>query len=253
MAVAFYVYNELENAVLTPSTENASFPVSNLKDDRRTKTFRTNTNSDSLVIDMGSFKPIDTFCMVDHSFNGFNIATLTLQLNSTNSWGSPAVSIPITIDYEFGIAIHEFSSTQTYRYARLVMTSTSGFCELSKVFLGMKSTYTDVDFSYPLNFQINDLSTISKNRYGQKFIDEIGTQRIIKAKIDYIQRDNIDDFLDWLMIISNTRPFFINFNNGQMALNINRFNGYYYLSGEPSLSLESGNFWSLSLTLEEAN
>lgn len=251
--IRFYVYNEIENGVLTASSENASFPLENLKDGRRTKVYRSNSNSDHIILDMGGFKPIDSFCMVDHTLHGFNLASLTLELNSTNNWTSPALSIPITIDYENGIALYEFATPVSYRYARLVMTSTSGYCELSKVFIGLRSTYAEVDFSYPLNFQINDLSTVTKNRYGQRFIDEVATQRVIKAKIDYIPKANIDDFLDWLGIVSNTRPFFINFDNGQMANNVNRFNGYYYLGSEPSLTLTTGNYWSLDLTLEEAN
>jgi hypothetical protein len=253
MTIRFYVYNEFENGVLSASSENATFPLSNLKDDRRTKVYRSITNSDSMVLDMGSIKPIDSFCMVSHTFSGFNLSSLTLELNNVNTWTSPPVSIPITIDYVNGIALYEFNATVNYRYARLVLSSTSGFCELSKCFLGLRSVYADVDFSYPLNFQVNNLSTVVKNRYGQRFIDEIGTQRIIKAKIDYVPRESIDSFMDWLNLVSNTKPFFINFDNGQLAVDVNRFNGFYYLSTEPTLNLTSGNFWSLDLTLEEAN
>ncbi len=253
MTIRFYVYNEFDNGVLSSSTENASFPLENLKDVRRTKVYRSNTNSDTAILDMGGFKPIDSFVMVDHTFNGFNLSSLTLEFNSTNVWTSPALTVPITIDYVNGIALHEFLTPITYRYCRLVMNSTSGFCELSQVFLGLRSTYDYVDFSYPLAFQVNNLAVTTKNRYGQRFIDEIGTQRVIRAKIDYIPRDSIDDFMDWLNVVSNTRPFFINFDNGQLAQNTNRFNGYYYLTSEPTLNLTSGNFWSVDLTLEEAN
>lgn len=251
--IKFYVYNEIDNGVLTASTENATFPLSNLKDPRRTKTYRSNTNSDSVVLDMGGFKPIDSFFMVDHTFNGFNLATLTLEFNSTNVWTSPALSIPITIDYINGVALYDFPTPVTYRFCRFVMSSVSGFCELPKLFLGLRSTYSFVDFSYPLNFQINDLSTVTKNRYGQKFIDEVGTQRNIRANIDYIPKDDIDDFLEWLTVVSITKPFFINFDNGQMSTDINKFNGYYFLNGEPSLQFNSGLYWNLSMNLEEAN
>ena len=251
--VQFYIYNEVENSVLTASSENASFPLENLKDDRRTKVYRSLSNTDSIVLDMGGFRPIDSFMLVDHTLHGFNLSTLTLELNSVNNWVSPIVSVPVSIDYDNGIAKYQFTTPITCRYARLVMTSTTGFCELSKFFLGAKTSYDYVDFSYPLNFKLDNLSIVSKNRYGQKFIDEIATQRVLKAGIDYIPKDNIDDVLNWLGLVSNTRPFFINFENGQLSNDLNKFNGYYYLASEPALNFTSGNFWSLDLTLEEAN
>lgn len=254
MTTKFYIYNEVDSATITATSQNLQFPIANLKDDRRTKVFRTNNPSDIILFDFGGFKPIDSFCMVGHTVNGFTLTGLTIQFNNTNVWTSPPVSIVVPIDYENNIAIHQFATSSPWRYARMVMTSTAlGYCEVPKVFIGLSSSYPETDFSYPLQYQVNNLSTITKNRFGQKFIDEIATQKIIKGKIDYIPRENIDDFINFLSLISKTKPFFINFDNGQMSLDINKFNGYYYLADEPTLNLVSGNFWSLDMTLEEAN
>ena len=252
MSASFLIYNEVENSVFTASSENASFPLSNLTDSRRTKSYRSTSNSDWVVVDLGSFKPVDSFFIVDNPLSGFSLTTLTLEFNSVNNWSSPALSIPITLDYKHGVGHHFFNTPVTYRYMRIVMTSTSGYCELSKFFIGLKSQYTNSDFSYPLNYLENNLAVVSKNRYGQRFIDEVNTQKNISARIDYVPRDDIDDVLDWLSYVSITRPFYVYFDNGQMATEVNRFNGYYYLVNEPKLQLSTGNYWSLDLSLEEA-
>jgi hypothetical protein len=253
MSVSFLIYNEIDNAIISASSENYTFPLSNLQDDRRTKVFRSNSNSDSVLIDLGTFREIDSFFIVDHPMNGFSLTSLTLELNSVNNWVSPPVSIPITLDYKHGVGSYFFTAPVTYRYARLVMTSTSGYCELSKVFLGLKNNYANSDFSYPLNFNENNLAVITKNRYGQKFIDEINTQKSLKAKIDYVPKEDIDDMLDWLEYVSITRPFFISFcEDAQFSNEPNRLNGYYYLASEPNIQLSTGNFWSFDINLEEA-
>ncbi len=252
MSASFLIYNEVENGVLSASSENASFPLTNLVDARRTKSFRSTSNSDWVLLDLGSFRPMDSFFIVDHPLNGFSLTTLTLEFNSVNNWTSPALSIPITLDYKHGVGHHFFSTPVTYRYVRLVMTSTSGYCEIPKFFIGLKSQYAYSDFSYPLNYLENNLAVITKNRYGQRFIDEINTQKNISSRIDYVPKEDIDDILDWLSYVSITRPFYIYFDNGQLANELNRFHGYFYLTSEPKLQLSSGNYWSLDLSLEEA-
>lgn len=251
MTVAFYVYNEVENSTITASSENASFPLSNLTDHRRTKTFRSLTNSDSVLFDLGSIRPIDSIFVVDHSLNGFNLSSITAEFNNTNNWISPPLSVVVPIDYKNGKALIEFPQVN-YRYVRLVLTSTTGFCELAKLFIGAKNQYASTDFSYPLDYSVDDLAIITKNRYGQKFIDEVSSQKIISGRMDYIPQVDIDDILDWLEFISVTRPMFISFSNALIANDVFRFSGYYFLKSEPKLQLTGGNFWSLTLTLEEA-
>jgi hypothetical protein len=50
---------------------------------------------------------------------------------------------------------------------------------------------------------------------------------------------------------SSTLPLWIIFPEGNITLDNNRLNGYYYLTGEPALSFDRGNFWSVNLSFEE--
>lgn len=251
MGTKFYIYNELENGTLSASSENASFPLENLKDVRRTKTFRSNSGSDSVVVDLGSNRPLDSFFIVDNPASGFGISTLTFEANPTNVWTSPLVSQSVSLDTTNGIGVLEFTSANC-RFVRLVMTSTLGYCELSNFFIGTRTEYADFDISYPVNFQWNNLSTVSKNRYGQRFIDEVTTQRIVSGSLENMNQSEMDSVSDWVNYISNTIPFFIRFDAIQAITNPNKLNGFYYLNSEPKFILNRGNFWSCDLSLEEA-
>lgn len=251
MAVKFYYDNLVKNSLIEASSVNLEFPIDNIKDDRRTKVFRSNTNNDYLVFDFGSFVEIDSFCIVNSSLGGFKISKLTLEFNNSNFWTSPAFSQEIDLDYEFGFGFYEFSSIQNFRFARILMESSSGFCEISNVFFGKRLEDALTDFSYPLNFKKNSLSTKQVNRYGQKFIDEIVTQKTISGKIDYISSEFVDDFDDFINYVSTTVPFFVRFESVSMFKNMNRINGHYYFQDEPILALSTGNYWTCSMMLEE--
>jgi hypothetical protein len=252
MAVKYYGLNQVHAATITASTESAQFPLTNLQDDRRTKVYRSTSNSDTMVIDFGQAVDIDAFCIVDNPMLGFALSTLTVELNATNSWGSPAVSQAITLDQTYGWGAYEWATTQNYRFARLVMTSTTGYCEISKIYLGPKSAPGALDFTYPLTFEQKTNCTISENRYGQKFVDDINTQKIVGGEIQHLYKDELDSLLELFDYTSVTRPMFITFDATAMfETNNNRINGYYYLNKSPQYSYQTGNMWSLKLTFEE--
>lgn len=251
MGSKFYIYNEIENATISATSENASFPLSNLNDSRRTKVFRSNSNTDSITFDFGSNRPIDSFVIVDHITNGFKLSSITLQLNGTNVWTSPAFSQVVTLDNKFGIGKINFTEGN-YRFARLVLTSTHGFCEVGKIFIGKATTYQNIDLSYPLELDNNNLSTISKNKYGQRFIDEVATQRKIKSSLDYMIQSEVDDVMEWTSFVSSSKPFFFSIDEIQALSEPNRLNGMYFLNASPVFQLQKGNLWSCSISLEEA-
>jgi len=253
MSLIFYGYNLTKNATITATNENAEFPISNIKDDRRTKVFRSTTNDDSVVFDFGSLVPIDSFVIVPHTLNGFLVSGITVQFNNSTNWTSPAFSQVVSLDYENGFGFVELPSVTSYRYARILMTSSLGFCELGKVYFGQKLKEEEFDFAYPLDFDPNNISIVQKNRLGQKFIDEIGEQRIISGKVDYLSPAIYEVAQNFCSYHSKTIPFFVRFDSTTLSTNINRLNGMFYFKDDPKFQYVVGNYWTTSLTLEEAN
>jgi len=251
MSMKFYVNNLVKSATITPSEVNAQFPVSNLIDDRRTKIYRSLTGSCSIVFDFGSAQPINSIAIVNSKIAGFGFTSATIELNATDSWTSPAVSQALTIDSENGWVNYNWLTDQTYQYARLVLDNGSNAVELSKLFIG-KSTYLEgVCFSYPINFRSNNRAITTQNRYGQKYFDEINTQKELSGSIPLMNKNEIDTLLEVIDYASFTKPIWLNFDASNFLNDENKISGYYYLSDDPQLNLQAGNFWNVSLSLVE--
>jgi hypothetical protein len=219
--IKFWANNLVDQATLTASTENAQFPVENIQDPRRTKVFRSTSNSDNIVLDFGETSEFDSVLIVENPLNGFGISTITIQANTTNSWSSPPFSQAVTFSSEHGVGIAEFS-TQQYRFARIVMTSTLGYCELPNIFIGMAiqpSRGVNLGWTY----KDEDLSITKKNRYGQKFSDIIARQRIFSGVINNLDKDDMDDIFEIYDAKGEVNPFFVQIGCDETINDIRRF------------------------------
>ena len=246
----FFVTNLVDQASMTGSNVNAQFALSNLLDPRRSKVYRSTTNSDNVVFDFQETSLIDSVVIVDNPRDGFALSTLILELNGTNSWGAPAFTQSLTFSTEFGVGVNLFTE-QSYRFARLVMTSTAGYCELPKLFIG-KSIDLGRCQNIGWSFKQDSISKISKNRYEQKFIDIVGKKKEANLSFDLLDKDQLDQIFELYDTCSIDKPFYCQYTNNQMVTDSDRYSGMYYLKSEPLITNKIFGRYSLSLTLEEA-
>lgn len=254
MSIQFLSNNLVSSSVLTASTANAQYPVANINDDRRTKSYRSTSNSDNVVIDLGTSEAVDTFAIVDNWQNGFGVTAITLEANATDTWEEPAFSTSVTLDTTFGVAIKSFAS-QSYRFWRLVLTSTLGYCEVSNIFLGTATKLTTNGVGYNWNYVNKDLANISTNRYGQKFIDDIGTQKELNnLQFQILDKDEQDTLFSVYDNVRTVKPFFIYFplEVDSLSNNDDRYNGMYYFKSEPRFTNVNSGYYNVSMSLEEA-
>lgn len=250
--ITFYSNNLVDQATITATHPNSLYPASNLKDPRRTKVVRTTTNSDSVVFNFGSQEPINSFIIVDNKLTGFGVSSITLELNNYDSWTSPALSIPVTLNTTFGFAYAEFPIVN-YQYARVVMTSSNSFCELSKVFIGEKIAFENgmgIDLGW--SFQDKELSSIKENRYGQKFIDTIMRQRQMEFSLRSMDKTELDQVLEIYDSKSTTVPFYLRIGDTSIINDPARFAGMFYLNSIPRITNKSFGLYDLSMSIEEA-
>ena len=255
MSLKFLSSNLMEGASLTASTANAQYPVSNLTDPRRTKTYRSTSNSDNIVIDLGTAESIDHFAVVDNWQNGFGVTAITIEANGTDSWGAPAFSTTVTLDTTFGVGIKAFSSAQSYRFWRIVLTSTLGYCELSNIFLGAATQITTNGVNYNWSYTNRDLSRQSTNRYGQKFIDDIGTQKELNnLQFQVMDKDEIDKIHEVFDLNRTVKPFFVymDLESDNLYNNDDRFNGFYYFKDSPEFTNINSGYYNTTLAMIEA-
>lgn len=250
MKQLFFVNNLVSSATITATTTNAQFPVSNLKDDRRTKVFRSTSNMDSIIFDLGLLKDVDAVLMVDSGMTAFGFTEATVQTSVTNSWdGVP--EIPVFIDHQFSFSELIFDETKNVRYVKLNLKNTSGYCEVSKIFIGEKISVGELSFSYPITFSQNTNASRQMNRMGQMFIDEVNTQKEIEGSFNTINKEEFEDLMKILDQASFTSPVWLWFPDGQMTTNNHRLSGYYFLKDDPQFQLIPANYWNVKLSFRE--
>ncbi len=249
----FYYNNLALDASLSASSENAQFPLENIQDPRRTRVFRSGDNADHIYFDFGSAEPIDSIFLVGHQLSGLGFTTASLELNSVASWSSGApATIAITVDAANNMAFGSINSPETYRYAKLILTSTLGYCEVGKIFIGEGTDLgTENDFTFPLDIAFNNNSTIQKNRYGQKFIDELNEQKRFGGELQMMTNEEVEIIYQMARQCSTTKPFFMRISNVNMFSDNDRASGYYYLVNEPVFLYQKGGYWNTKLVLEE--
>ena len=251
--IKFFSNNLVETATMTPSTVNAQYPVSNLQHEFRTKAFRSTTNSDNIVFDLGSIEDVDSIAIVDNWKNGFGISTVTIEANATDVWTSPAFSTTLTFDTEFGIGIKEFTE-ESYRYWRIVLTSTLGYCELAYLFIGKATAITTNGVDFGFGFKNTDLKKFKKTRYGQEYIDDIGTQKSLsKLSFKVMNNDEMDQILDVTDNRRTIKPFIVKMGDDTDTIisNENRLNGLYKLISNPSVTAKTVAYWDVTLNVRE--
>jgi hypothetical protein len=251
MSVKLYTDNLVKQATLTASSENAQFPLSNLKDDRRSKVFQSTTTACNIVFDFGDIREIDSVCIVESGFDPIGFTSATIELNSVNSWVSPPVSQVLTIDPVNGWVNYDWASVQNYRFARISFVNTPNPIEVSKVFIGKRTELDQICFSYPINYKQNNNASVTRNRLGQKFIDEVNTQKEFSGSINTMTKDEVDQIFEVVDYASFTKPIWVNFNGSYVLNDENKISGYYYLNDDPTFTLQSGNYWSVGLSFTE--
>ena len=249
MTFKLYDENLIDQSTITPSTVNAQFPTSNLLDPRRSKVYRSTTNADTILFDMQETSEIDTIFIVADKRAGFGISTITLEFNATSDFSSPAYSVAVPFSTIFGIGYVEFA-TINYRFARAVITSTLGYCEISKIFIGKSLALTrGINFGWTIKDE--ELSQKQFNRYGQQFTDIILRQKKINFSLNLLGKDDLDLVNTLLDRVGETRPFYIILGCDLMINDNRRFSGPVILDDIPSITNTFFNKYALSMSVKE--
>ena len=251
--IRFLANNLVETAQLTASSENAQFPISNIQHDFRTKVWRSTSNNDSIVFDLGSIEPVDYIGIVDNWQNGFGVSTITVEANGTDEWTAPAFSTTLTFDQQFGVGVKEIAE-QNYRFWRFVFTSTLGYCEIANLFIGKAVNIETNGINYRWSYKNMDVKKFSRSRYGQEFIDDIAQRKELNGlRIKVMNTTELDKFFEVFDNRRTVKPMFIEFCDPSSTIlnNINRLNGMYKFMTEPVTPNVTAGYWETSFRLRE--
>jgi hypothetical protein len=245
-----YDVNLVEQSTITPSTVNAQFPASNLKDYRRSKVYRSITNSDNLILDFQESSEINGIFIVADKKAGFGVSTLTVDFNATSNFTTPAFTASVPFSPELGIGHLSLATTIAYRFARVRMTSTLGYCELSKLFIG-KAVPLERSINFGWTIKDEDLSIKTRNRYGQIFADIITRQKNIGFAIRNANKEDVQLINKVLDRVGETKPLYLAIGNDLMATDYRRFSGPVILEDIPTITNASFNRFNMSFSVRE--
>lgn len=251
--IAFLNNNLLLNALVTVSSENAQFPATNLKNDFRTKNWRSTSNSDTVTIDLGSMEEVNSVAIVDNWKNGFGFTAVTIEGNMTDTWGAPAVSETLSIDSKHGFAFADFT-TANLRFWRLSFTSTLGYVEVANIVIGKKLEIATNGLGYNWSYLDRDLKDTDTTRYGQEYYDLFTTRKELSSlRYDAMDKDEMALFYELYDLNGTTKPFIFYFcdQTGAVIDDADRINGLYKMTKKPAITNFSSGFYRFTMSLRE--
>lgn len=255
--VKYFNYNLVtqSSTVITAGNENSLFPASNIADPRSTKVFRTETGTltTEIVFDFQTTESVDSVLIKGHHLDGLGTTgAIVVEANATDEWTSPSFSTSFTPDATFNFGYVGFA-TQSYRYWRITATASSGYLEIGKLFIGAMIELTNNNIDYGWTIEEKDLSKVSKNTYGQKFVDVKTTQKMLKAQLKLLNKSELDTMLTMFDTNGISEPVWVIVDSDENIVNdYERFSMYGYFDKNPVIKNDAFSLYSMSLSISEA-
>lgn len=196
--------NHVEDATITSYTEHSQMTWDDaLKDTRKSRVGRSVGVDDEWIKFAFSGVVAASYCII-HAHNITAAATITIQGNASDSWGSPSLEETLTHDDVCYVNFNEAS----YQYWRLFIddpTNTDGYIQISKIFLG---TYLQMPgHNKAIKMPNNVTSVVTESPSNQAY----GDKRIAYESAEFIFNDvtntekgQIDTFFE---AVHNYKPY----------------------------------------------
>jgi hypothetical protein len=250
--ITFYFNNLLDDAALDATSQNNQFKLANLKDARRTKVYRSLTNNDDVILDVGQQELADSFFIVDNKLENFGINSIQLSASNALSFSPDLIDESVTLDYKNGQGLLEFNEVSA-RYYRLSLSSTLGYCELANFFIGKKLGLLDnKSINFGWTHREDELLNKSFNQFGQQFTDIITTRKIFNISFSLLNKDQLEQLDQLYDYCGTVKPFWVKIGCPSMSNELARFSGMVFLTSKPTKTNTFFNRYSLSMELREA-
>lgn len=256
--VRFYTFNLVEQDAtdITVSSENSFFPKENIKNFHSTKVLRTATGVNTLEVtfDFKTIEAVDSILLAPSSIDGWGFSgSVTVQANPTLDFSSPAFTTTVIPNQKHDLAVKTLSSDETYRFWKLTFSNTGSFVEISKIFIGKSFFLTDNNMDFGWTYASEDRSVIKLNRYAQRFVDEINTQRQIRGQFNLLNKAEFESLIDELIYVGKVKPIWINIDESEtIVTEQERFAGRFFQVDVPRVTNRAFSLYNLQIELEEA-
>lgn len=152
-----------DNSSITVTTENSSYPKSNLYNQRPGKPFIFTDTTGRIIIDFGTAQSVNFIALIGHNLDN----DVTFQMNSSDSWGSPPVNQEMTVTS--GNMYKELDSSESYRYASLVIGSNNTTtAKIGELVIG-SLVDTGLNYQWGADWENEEKNLTHETDYGQEW------------------------------------------------------------------------------------
>ena len=253
--ISFLSRNLLDDAniSITTGSANAQFPLSNLKNPSPSKKFRSTGNTVVLVLDLLQTREIDMFSIFGDTTGVFGVTACSIKTSVTNDFSlATPVSVPLYPEQNMG---YVFNTLVSHRYVEVTLTGTGAFCEVGAIFLGKRVDLEQNNLSIAsFKYEYDDLSDISRNRYGQKFIDDLPLVKSIGGRLEYCNKTEQAQVDNIVLYNGRKRPLVMVVDQAGIAMedSESKLTIYGYLTSMPSWTANGNFHYSTDIEIEGA-
>lgn len=238
---------------ITTGAENIQFPLRNLQNVSTVKKFRSDGNSVVVVVDMQQTRSFDAIAVMGDSVGQFGISNVSFKSSMTTDFsGSTAQFIPINASENMGWL---FFNEESVRYVELTFSGNGSFVEVGSIFIAKRIVLPQNNISTgSFKYVQADKSNVSKNRYSQRFIDELPSVKSLSGSIQYCTVEEQFELDELFNKHGIHEPLFmvIDQDSAGMTQGKYKLSIYGYLSKSPQWSASGGQLWNTSVTVEQA-
>ncbi len=202
-----------KDSTLSVNSENVNYALTNILDSRLTRTFRTvaGITTVNIVFDAGSAINVTSICIANHNITSG--ATIKLQGNATDSWGSP--SVDETVTWNAGI-IKKDISQETYRYWRISIVDGSNpdtYIEIGRAWIG---DLFNTAFISPVFGHTRNSMSEKSSPFGQTYLDKRGFRSMVSVRFPWMTQAEKANLITQFEIVDIGTPFFVTFDETDM-------------------------------------
>lgn len=255
-------YNFLfdDSVDVSATTEDPSFPLSNLKSFHRSKVYRTTSClAQTISIDLKTTEEIDTLIMVFDPLSEIAIAfnqSTTIRLYGGHAPGAhDATFTPVWDDNFSVITWFGTPGAQNYRYWELYIDdqyNAIGYLELSKIFLGVATQLSQCP-DVGIQMQEQEASQLELNNYGNQYSDAYPSRRKFSVAYKLLPEADKAIIRDIYRRCGRVKPIFMSLDpNEEIFSDANERVLYGYLDNDYQEAQNVFTYFDLGLELREA-
>ena len=209
-----------------------------------------------LIVDLKTQEEIDTFAALYDPRLGIKYtedAVIKLKGNHADSWDSPGVEVTLTIDQDFSVMSHYFSTDQSYRFWCVEIVDPGNpnlYVDLGTLVLGKSETLERIP-NNGFTYKENDPSKETKTDYQNIYNDEFPIYREVRFNYSVLEYTQVQTLEKIYQRVGRSTPVFVTLDATEQLFNRNNFSLFARLGRSQDFRHINRQYFSSQMNLTE--